>query len=173
MAPKPWRRKARAPAKVKPTIQKKIVDSKPARKCPVSKNAFFEHALHYTFEVLAQPRKFRSGDFGWIWLAQSTIDIDGLKIKVLGDAALTSMTGCCFTVSGSRDKTSGLTEEIFMKEATPLKHRITAKAHEFATGSFGWQAHGEISQTVAGVELTVHYNFHAVVKGSSQKGMTD
>jgi hypothetical protein len=147
---------------VKPTIEKVKAVTKAKDECPVSKSAFLKHAVPHTFEFVAKPTTFDTGSFGWKFNARPQIKTS----KVLGEASVTAFISCNFVVLGSKDKTCGLTEKAFLKAAKPIKKSVTAKAHQFSTGSIGWHAHEKVSQIVAGIPLTCQFNLNGIIKGS-------
>lgn len=70
------------------------------KKCPITRKFFEDNADDQALkvagqEVIAEPREFSTGSFGWFYNGKLTVDVGGKKVKV--------QANCSFTVVGSKE----------------------------------------------------------------------
>lgn len=68
--------------------------------CPIDRAEFLQHATPITFEiagtpVVAEPREFSTGSFGWYFTGKVNLTVNDKKLPI--------QVGCNFTVVGSKD----------------------------------------------------------------------
>jgi hypothetical protein len=142
--------------------RRRIVDApapaaKPAPLAALSAEQFLGAAQALELKLLAAPKVFSTGSYGWHASQKQPATVDGRTVVV--------QCGLNATVVGSKGCT---TEQLdaFLAAAQAAELKLVASPKQFSTGSFGWYASQKLAVSVGDRTVVAQCSLTAVVVGS-------